>query len=33
MAGSLILGVPALLAVAFAQRYVRAGISTGALKG
>jgi multiple sugar transport system permease protein len=33
MAGSLILGVPALLAIAFAQRYVRAGISTGALKG
>jgi multiple sugar transport system permease protein len=33
MAGSLILGVPALLAVAFAQRYIRAGISSGALKG
>ncbi len=33
MAGSLILGVPALLAIAFAQRYVVAGISTGALKG
>jgi multiple sugar transport system permease protein len=33
MAGSLILGVPALLAVAFAQRYIRSGISTGALKG
>jgi multiple sugar transport system permease protein len=33
MAGSLILGLPALLAIAFAQRYVVAGISTGALKG
>jgi len=33
MAGSLILGVPALLAVAFAQRYIRSGISAGALKG
>jgi multiple sugar transport system permease protein len=33
MAGSLILGLPALLGVAFAQRYIRAGISTGAVKG
>jgi multiple sugar transport system permease protein len=32
MAGSLILGVPAVAAVAFAQRYIRAGISAGALK-
>jgi multiple sugar transport system permease protein len=33
MAGSLILGIPAVIAVAFAQRYIRAGISAGALKG
>jgi multiple sugar transport system permease protein len=32
MAGSLILGIPAVAAVAFAQRYIRAGISAGALK-
>lgn len=32
MAGSLILGIPAVVAVAFAQRYIRAGISAGALK-
>jgi multiple sugar transport system permease protein len=32
MAGSLILGIPAVAAVAFAQRYIRAGISGGALK-
>jgi multiple sugar transport system permease protein len=32
MAGSLILGIPALIAVAFAQRYIQAGISAGALK-
>ena len=33
MAGSLILGIPAVIAVAFAQRYIRAGISAGSLKG
>lgn len=33
MAGSLILGAPALLAVVVAQRYIRAGISSGAIKG
>ena len=33
MAGCLILGVPALLAVILAQRYIRSGISTGAVTG
>jgi multiple sugar transport system permease protein len=33
MAGCLILGAPALLAVILAQRYIRSGISTGAVTG
>jgi ABC-type glycerol-3-phosphate transport system permease component len=33
MAGSVILALPVLLAVLFAQRYIRVGISAGAIKG
>lgn len=33
MAGSVILALPVLLAIMFAQRYIRAGISAGAIKG
>lgn len=33
MAGCLILSLPALLAIILAQRYIRAGISTGAVTG
>jgi multiple sugar transport system permease protein len=33
MAGCLVLAAPALLAVMIAQRYVRTGISAGAVKG
>ena len=33
MAGSLILALPVLLAIIVAQRYIRIGISAGAIKG
>ena len=33
MAGSLILALPVLLAITVAQRYIRIGISAGAIKG
>jgi len=33
MAASLILGLPTVLAVVFAQRYIRTGLSAGGLVG